>query len=368
MEWITAIWQPAQPEPGRILVAGCGTGVEALLLAKHFPHSEIVAVDFSPRSIAIAKDLQESAPKRRHIRFVVGDLTDQRFAKNVGHDFDFISCHGVLSYVSTPGRALRNLSRTLKRDGALYLGVNGSQHFSERWRKLLPAFGFDIAELSDGRYLRDLLKLCDAIVGNRDLQIANKPASYLAGDLFGPGIRNLSLAEWLRIAHAGGLHLQGSFNHWRAVRPSLEENVCRLLIPRSRAQVCELVETLCPASFHRLLFTRERGVNPPWEKHDALLGWRPNRTRLYACRLPRARALWQTARKLTLKSVAANTRLDCQMPEWELEILRQSNGKESLREILKRIPAAVSRGRLQRHLYVLYQLMVINLLPPNVYF
>jgi len=366
MEWIIAIWQPAKPAPQRILVAGCGSGVEAFLLARFFPHSEIVAVDFSPRSIAIARKLQKTTPKARHIRFVVGDLTDQRFTKNVGRDFDFISCHGVLSYVATPERVLRNLSRSLKRDGALYLGVNGSQHFSENWRRLLQAFGFDMAELRDSRYLRDLLKLCDVIVGKRaDFPTASLPASYLAGDLFGPIIRNLPLSSWLRTARAGGLHLWGSFHHWRALRPALEENVCRLFIPRSRVELCELVETLWPASFHRLLFAREPILNPPWKKLDALLDWRPSRTRLYTCRLPKRSRSWQALRKVTFKSAPVNTRLDWRMPEWELEMLRQSDGKQALRKILQRIPAAVSPVRLQQQLYMLYQLMAINLLPPN---
>src|SRR5262245_64417690 len=53
--WIKAIWQRQQPLR-RILVAGCGTGSEACALCRRFPDAEIVAIDFSPRSIRAAKD------------------------------------------------------------------------------------------------------------------------------------------------------------------------------------------------------------------------------------------------------------------------------------------------------------------------
>ena len=232
-------------------------------MRRRFPAAAIVAIDFSSRSVSIARELQQRAPAMRNIRFLVADLATRGLSKKVGHDFDFVSCHGVLSYIPVPERALGNLARCLKPDGALYLGVNGAHHFSESWREFLPAFGFDMAELRDGPYLRELLRLCDAVVGNRgDARHAKRNAGYLAGDLFGPLIQNLPLAGWLRIARVAGLHFQGNFSSSYALRPALESDECRLLIPRSRAELCELVEILCPAHFHRLVFTRQPAELP----------------------------------------------------------------------------------------------------------
>jgi hypothetical protein len=58
----------------------------------------------------------------------------------------------------------------------------------------------------------------------------------------------------------------------------VDKNLIRVLMPRSRAEVCELEEMLIPTSFHRLLFTRQPLANPPWDDLDSLLAWRPIRT------------------------------------------------------------------------------------------
>lgn len=364
MKWIDAVWQPTGAFPQRILVAGCGTGNEAFAWRRQFPRADIVAVDFSPQSVAIARHLQRRAPRPQRIRFLVGDLTAKRFAKIVGHDFDFISCHGVLSYVSKPEQVLENLARCLNADGALYLGVNGAQHRSVGGRQFLPVFGFDMTELRDSSRLRQLLKLCDAILENRGAHcLADKPPSYLAADLFGPLIRNLPLSDWISTARNAGLSFQSSYSAYRAVRYTMEQDFPQLLIPRSRWELCELVEKLAPGGFHRILFTRRPPVNPPWQSRDALLTWRPILTKLYTVRLPMRARRWQALRVVTMKSRSTNTRLDWQMPEWELEVLRRSDGKHTLREILQEVATPIRRDLLQKQLYQLYQLLIINLLP-----
>ena len=121
IDWIRAVWQPAPELPRRILVAGCGTGAEAFTLARHFPDADIVGVDFSPGSIGVARAVQKRDSRARQIRFVSGDLTSSRFIRAVGERFDFVSCHGVLSYLPRPDRALENLAGCLSPDGALFL-------------------------------------------------------------------------------------------------------------------------------------------------------------------------------------------------------------------------------------------------------
>ena len=71
--------------------------MEAFAIARRFKHSEVVGVDFSPRSIAIARHLQIRKTGLRRVRFVVGDITTRHLGNTVGNDFDLISCHGVLS-------------------------------------------------------------------------------------------------------------------------------------------------------------------------------------------------------------------------------------------------------------------------------
>jgi len=365
MEWIMALWRPEQDlAPERILVAGCGTGSEAFVLARKFPQATIVAVDFSPRSISIAQSLRERARAMRNIAFYVGDLANRDLGKITGGTFDFISCHGVLSYSPAPGRVLSNLRRQLKPDGALYLGVNGSEHFSIRGRPFLSAFGFDMTELRDERYLRKILKLWDSILDwGRNGGLARKSVGYLAGDLFGPIIHNLSLSNWLHIARQAGLHFCNSYSCWRTLRSVMEKDCAQLFMPRSRPEICEMLDFVRPETFHRLLFTKKPAWNPPWKSHSALVTCRPMMTNLYSFRPPKRSRSWTALRRVRLKSPALNTRLDWQMPEWELEILRQNKSKQTLDSILRDIAAAVPQKLLRQQLYILHQLLVITLMP-----
>src|SRR5262249_49118029 len=325
---------------------------------------KIVAVDFSPRSIAIARRVQKSAGAMRNIRFVVADLAHRNLGKLVGREFDFISCHGVLSYVPETIKVLTNLRRLLKPDGALYLGVNGPEHHSIQGRLFLRAFSLDLVEPREGAYLRDVLKLWDAIQADSGTRsLAKFPIGYLAGDLFGPLIRNLALRDWTQLASKAGLHFQANYSSWRALRLAMEKDQARLLIPRSRAEVCQLLALASPGSFHRLLFTRRVPADPPWENHQKLRRWRPILTKLYRVSLPKRTRSQRKLRRVTVKSGAMNTRLDWKMPEWEVEILRRSDGKRTLDEILKGISVIVPPQLLQTQLYVLHQLLVITLIP-----
>ena len=67
LDWIRAVWQPAPGLPRRILVAGCGTGAEAFSLARRFPDTDIVGLDFSPQMLEVARR------DRPGIEFLEGD-------------------------------------------------------------------------------------------------------------------------------------------------------------------------------------------------------------------------------------------------------------------------------------------------------
>ena len=367
MEWMEALWKPGGKEaaPKRILVAGCGTGREAFQLRRRFPKAEIVAVDFSPRSISIARELQKLKPTMRSIQFAVADLAKADFCTTAGGDFDFISCHGVLSYIPRPERALGNLGRCLAQEGALYLGVNGKTHHSVGGRHLLKAFGIDPLSFQESRRLRQLLQMSDSLLGREgEARLAKRPAGYLAGDLFGPVIHNLPLGKWIAMAATAKLHLQGDYGAYHLLRRVLENDLAPLLMPLSRAEQCELVDALAPASFHSLLFMRRPAIEPPWKDTEALLEWRTVRTNLHQVRLPKRTGSWGALRKVTFRSAATNTRMDCELPEWELEILRRSDGTSSLRSVVQNIPFSIPRETLRRQLFILTQLLAIQLRPP----
>ena len=365
MDWITTMWQPAKPAPGRILVAGCGTGVEAFALRRKFPNADITAVDFSRHSIDLALAAQKRAGPARRIRFLVGDLAGRHFAKKVGCGFDFITCHGVLSYIPNPTRALKNLAGSLVPDGALYLGVNGAAHFSVAWRRVLPAFGYDLNRFADSRHLRQLLTLCDALAGHRAGHIAKQDAAFLAGDLFGALNQALPLTRWNQIARRAGLHCRGSFAALAALRPALSDGLCDLLMPRSGVEVAELLDRLCPTYFLRLVYTRAAPSNPPWHDAKKMLDWRPQLTPLYAHRWPTRKTASNKLQRVEFRSRSTNALVEMRVPRWELEIFRRSNGTHSLRQILDTLPAPPPGKTLRSQLYLLHQFAVLNLLPPR---
>jgi SAM-dependent methyltransferase len=362
--WLNAIChRSADFRYQKVFIAGCGTGDEAFRMRRSYPNAEIVAIDFSQRSIALARRLQRKRRQLRSIRFEVADLSARELPKLTGPDFDFISCHGVLSYILRAEAVLRNLARCLKPHGVLYLGVNGLRHPSVALRETLPLFGFDIAAMKvDDAQLRKVLRLCDAIAGRVDGVAKLKP-ELLAGDVFGPLILNFSLAKWVRLARRAGLHFRGSYYGWRAMRSVIAADDGRLLLARSRAKLCQLADSMCPSSFHRLIFTREPETNPPWHDAHALRKWFPHWTGLYRRQIPKPSRRVRSMRSFQLTSPSTNTRLDWCLREWALQVLRQANGRRSLDEIARSFASTVPRALMQRHLYLFHQLLVVTMLP-----
>jgi len=367
LEWVDAVGRPqATAPPARVLVAGCGDGTEAFDLRRRLPLAAIVAVDFSRRSIAIARRLQRRLAIMRDIRFVVGDLADPSLPSRLGGRFDLIICHGVLSYIPRPRRALRNFARCLADGGSLYLGVNGSRHVNTRLRRVLPDFGYDLEVFRDSSRVRDVLRLCDRVVSADGLpKVADHRPGFLASDVFGALNQSLPLAQWAVLARRAGLYLRGNWASIRMFRRIAEGDLDRLLVPRSRAQVVDLLERLSPSQFHRLLFCRSAEAAPPWADRRQLLRWRLAATRLYRAALPKAgRTVRDRVRRLVIESPALNLKMDWSMPEWELELLRRGDGVRTLGEVLEAIPLWVPYEDLRRQLYLLQQLAIVNLLPP----
>jgi len=364
MEWIDAVrGRSPVSAPARILVAGCGVGTEAFGFAQRFLAAEVVGVDFSPRSIAMARRLQRTADGGRRVRFEIADLAGQDLMGIVGGPFDLVSCHGVLSYIAEPVRVLRNLARCLTPAGALVLGVNGAAHPSLRWRPMLAGFGIDANEFRDGARVREVLRVCESLSFYPPVRLAETPAGYLAGDLFGPLNQALSLSEWSRLCREAGLHLHGSYYAYFATRALLNDDLHRTVMPRSRAEMSELADAVQPMSFHSLVLCRQAPVETPWNDAKRLLDWRPVLTALYKHSRPGRGGPWHHLRTLTLESPSTNTKVSLRVPQWEIEILRRSDGELSLREILRPVQPRVSARSVSEAMYLLYQLGVVNLVP-----
>lgn len=125
--------------PIDVLIAGCGTGRQAVLAGLGYgAGARLVAIDLSVSSLAYAQRMA-----RRYgladIAFVQGDLLD---AGRLSRQFDVIEAVGVLHHLTDPLAGWRALAERLKPGGLMLIGL-----YSERGRQDVVAARRAIAGL-----------------------------------------------------------------------------------------------------------------------------------------------------------------------------------------------------------------------------
>lgn len=113
----------------KVLIAGCGTGRQAIQVAMANPAVQITAIDLSPASLAYAR-LSAQRFELTNITFKVLDILD---VATLGQTFDYIVSTGVLHHMASPKAGLNRLSGVLNHEGMMLLGF-----YSEVARKELP--------------------------------------------------------------------------------------------------------------------------------------------------------------------------------------------------------------------------------------
>lgn len=109
-------------EPSSILDLGCGTGYLTELLAKRFPPARIVAVDFAPAMIELAR---RRVPD---VRFVVRDI--EELEPEAG-SYDLIVSNATVQWLTEPEQTLARLVASLSAQGELQLATFGPRTFWE---------------------------------------------------------------------------------------------------------------------------------------------------------------------------------------------------------------------------------------------
>ncbi len=137
---------PALPSAPEILVAGCGSGRETLLIARQAPQARITAIDISVASLARAAELCSGAT---NITFARRDLHDAA----AGPRFDLVSCSGVLHHLPDPEAGWAALVDALKPGGLMSIMV-----YSKLARMRITAARRRIADLLDQPVDDDLLR------------------------------------------------------------------------------------------------------------------------------------------------------------------------------------------------------------------
>jgi 2-polyprenyl-3-methyl-5-hydroxy-6-metoxy-1,4-benzoquinol methylase len=110
---------PLSAVAGEVLVAGCGSGAQAIAAARGSPHQRITAIDLSAPSIAYGMRRAEELGIS-NIEWFKGDLLD---IERLDRRFEQIACVGVLHHMADPGAGLEALGRCLTPTGSIRLGL-----------------------------------------------------------------------------------------------------------------------------------------------------------------------------------------------------------------------------------------------------
>ena len=142
-----------------ILVAGCGTGRDALVLARRHVGARVLAFDLSLTSLAYGRR-RAGELGISNVEFAQGDMLEMA---DLDRRFDLVSCTGVLHHLGDPAEGWRVLVGLIKPGGYMWLGL-----YSEIARRHVTKARAYAAErcyeaTTDGirRCRRDLMSLPD---------------------------------------------------------------------------------------------------------------------------------------------------------------------------------------------------------------
>ena len=124
-EFITALTgRQRGPDSTRLLIAGCGTGRQAVHTARSFVDADVTAFDLSLASLGYAVN-QTQRLAISSIRYLQGDLLafDPQALPEPVPDFALISCSGVLHHLADPLAGWRRLLASLHPLGMMKIGL-----------------------------------------------------------------------------------------------------------------------------------------------------------------------------------------------------------------------------------------------------
>lgn len=181
--------------PLSVLLAGCGTGQEAIASATRFENSEILAVDLSLTGLAYAQRKTDEIGLK-NVTHAQADLLE---LEGLGQQFDVVECAGVLHLLADPLAGWRVLAGLTKPGGYMLVAL-----YSQIGRRDLdPARAF-IAERGYGTSAEELRRFrSDVLALPSDhpvRRIARRRGDFynlgmLRDLLFEPRERSFTIAE-----------------------------------------------------------------------------------------------------------------------------------------------------------------------------
>ncbi len=121
-----------------ILDVATGTGNCAFGIAKHLPNGKVTAVDFS-KGMLKAADEKKASAKIFNVEFIEMDMEDL--------NFDAVLCGFAIFFVEDMISQLRDMSRTVKREGVVLISTFHENHLMplvEIFFNRLSVYGVEI--------------------------------------------------------------------------------------------------------------------------------------------------------------------------------------------------------------------------------
>jgi SAM-dependent methyltransferase len=192
---------------GRILDAGCGTGLKLLGLAKALPGASLIGVDVSRASLETALRVLEEGGAS-NAKLVHADLS--RDASELpGAPFDALVCDGVLHHLRDPEGALRGLAGLLRPGAPAWITLFGKYGRAEAGRLRLMINLWNPRFLDFERRLeaaRGFLRATE--LGSRRHAANFEDDAFLADALLNPREAWYDWVSARRLAEGAGLALE----------------------------------------------------------------------------------------------------------------------------------------------------------------
>lgn len=149
-----------RPDGLDVLIAGCGTGQQAVMMARRYAGAHILAVDLSRASLCYAKH-RTDALGLDNIEYGQADILK---LNSLGRQFDVIACTGVLHHLADPLEGWRVLLSILRPNGIMHIALYSELARADivAAREFAAMRGYQATIDDIRRYRQDILALDDA--------------------------------------------------------------------------------------------------------------------------------------------------------------------------------------------------------------
>ncbi len=150
-----------------VLIAGCGTGRQAIETAQRLADARVLAIDLSRASLAYAAR-KTSEMGLDNIDYAQADLLE---LPSAGRTFDLIEASGVLHHLADPAAGWRALLSVLRPGGVMFVGL-----YSRLARQDVGAARAFIADRGYGSSADEIRRCRQALVADEGGDLARKLA------------------------------------------------------------------------------------------------------------------------------------------------------------------------------------------------